>query len=240
MYKSRTGTMRKSANEEFAQTLRRHNPVVDAENVDERDGIAGLGMSAFQQVSQSLEGPFGLHPPTLMAALGALAGYAAKWAVALDVADGLAEDDFHIQPGDGGRRVLFSNQVRELVAGLGRQSVLSIVLGAATRANAVSYETLAVYSRRLVLPGTVNAMPDYDVEPRWMPQIAPEALLMMLWENTGRSFRAERRARSDLALGLAYASAHAISVWRDSIPAETSAGLVMESALAMAKIDRAF
>lgn len=229
-----------SAHEAFAETLRR-NSVIDIESSrGADDDVAGLGMSTFQLVSQSLVGPFGLHAPTLFAALGSLAGYAAKWAVALDVADRRIADDFRRQAGDGGRPVIFSDHVRAIVSGLGRPSVLSIVIGAATRANVQSFGAIEALTHRTFLPGPPNAMPDYDVEARHYPQFAPEALLMMLWENVNRTFRAERRPRSDLALGLAFGAAHAIGVWRNHVSPEISATLVMESALAMAKIDRAF
>lgn len=227
------------AHEAFAETLRRNSIFPQAQEPGP-DTIDGLGMSALQLVSQSLEGPSGLHAPTLFVALGALAGYAAKWAVALDVADGSRPDDFRRQPGEGRRAVLYSDQVREIVASLSRQSAMSIILGAATRANALSFEKLESLSRRVVLPGAPNAMPDYSVDPRHFPQFAPEPLLMMLWENIGRAFRAERRPRSDLALGLAFAAAHAMSAWREEIDAGSAASLFLESALAMAKIDRAF
>jgi hypothetical protein len=240
MFKPHSTARRETAHEAFAQTLRRNSPTPVTTPPTGRDDISSLGMSAFQLVSQSLEGPFGLHAPTLFAAFGALAGYAAKWAVALDIADGLAPNDFRVQSGEGGRNVLFSDRVHGLIAGLDRQSVLSIVLGAATRANAGSLQALSTLSQRIVLPGAANAMPDYGIDKRWMPQFAPEALLMMLWENSGRAFRAERRPRSDLALGFAFAAAHAVTVWRERVPAEVSALLVLESALAMGKIDRAF
>lgn len=226
------------AHEAFASTLRRNS--VFPSGSEERDTVLGLGMSAFQLVSQSLEGPFGLHAPTLFAALGSLSGYAAKWAVSLDIADGLLADDFRRQPGDGGRDILFSDHVRELMTGLSKQSVLSIVLGAAARANARSFDRLEAFRREAIVPGASNAMPDYGVDARFTPQFPPEALLMMLWENVGRTFRAGSPSREMFPLGLAYAAAHALGVWRDLLPADIAASLFMHSALAMAKIDRAF
>lgn len=204
------------------------------------EDISSAGLSAFQLVSQSLDGPSGLHAPTLFVAFGALAGYAAKWAVALDVADGLVENDFRVQPGDGGRSVLFSDRVHGLVADLGRKSVMSIVLGAATRANVSTFHPLVALTQRVILPGRENSMPDYPVDKRWMPRFAPEALLMMLWENVVRAFRSDCRRRADVSFGLAIAAAHSITVWQKQVPAEVSALLVLETALAMAKIDRAF
>ncbi|MBK8455685.1 MAG: hypothetical protein IPL47_00040 [Phyllobacteriaceae bacterium] len=227
------------AHEAFAQTLRRNNGF-PADRAERPETIDNLGLSALQAVTGSLEGPQGLHAPTLFVALGALAGYAAKWAVALDIADGRVSDDFRLQPGEGRRSVVYSDHVRDLVAGLSRQSALSIVLGAATRANASSFAKLEALTHRAILPGRANAMPDYSVEARHFPQFAPEALLMMLWENIGRTFRAERRPRGDLALGLAFAAAHALSAWRSELSVETAATLFVESALAMSKIDRAF
>lgn len=239
MLASRRVDKGKEAHEAFAQTLRRSSGFRQ-DGAEPPDTIDSLGLSALQMTTQSLEGPLGLHAPTLFAALGALSGYAAKWAVALDIADGLRADDFRRQPGEGRRAVLYSDHVRDIVAGLSRQSVLSIVLGAATRANASSFARLEALTHRSILPGRVNAMPDYSVDTRHLPHFAPEALLMMLWENIGRAFRAERRPRSDLALGLAFAAAHAMSAWRDELQAETAATIFMESALAMSKIDRAF
>ena len=240
MFKHHSTARRESAHEAFAQTLRRNSPTPVTTPPTGRDDISSLGMSAFQLVSQSLEGPFGLHAPTLFAALGALAGYAAKWAVSLDIEEGLVPDDRRRLPGPGGRDGVDSAQVRALVSGLGRPSVLSIVLGGATRAGAVAFGDLAALSRRAPAACAPNAMPDYGLADRLMPHYPPEALLMMLWETVGRGFRQEGRPRSDLALGLAFGAAHALGAWRDHMPADTAAVLIVESALAMAAIDRAF
>ncbi len=223
--------------EAFAQMLRRSAPAVQA---PERNDPAILGPAIFQFVSQSLVGPFGLHPETLFAALGALAGYAAKWAVAVDSAEGLCPNDFRYEKAASGGILVFSDQVSRIVSARDAESVMSIVLASAARNGGNSLASLHRLSTRMVLPGPVNAMPDYSVDEKHYPQFAPEALLMMLWENVSRFFKQDGGGRRKIALAAAYAGAYAVSSYRDSFNAEISAALIIETALAMSKADRVY
>ncbi|MFZ1772325.1 MAG: hypothetical protein WAT78_00030 [Rhizobiaceae bacterium] len=223
--------------EAFAVMLRKNAPFPASAP---RNDPAVLGPAIFQFVSQSLVGPFGLHPETLFAALGALAGYAAKWAVAVDAAEGLCPNDFRFEKAAWGGTLVFSDQVLKLVGGRSGESVLSIVLAAAARNGGNSLSVLEDLSGRIILPGPVNAMPDYSVGEAHYPQFAPEALLLMLWENVSRFFKHDGGGRQTIALAAAYAGAYAVSTYRDRYKAEVSAALIIETAMAMSKIDRAF
>lgn len=204
-----------------------------------RDTPETVSMSVYQLIAGSLEGPQGLHPETFLAALGALAGYGARWSVRAAVAAGRMDYDFHTPPGINRPHVLVSENVNRLVYSMQGQSVASVLASQMMRSGAnwlpdinaaVQHNFEAINSPRY---------PDYTVPRKHYPSIPPQTLLMMLWEKTHRVLRGVEGGAGMAPVAIALAAAHAIVVHKAKVPVDVGGQLVLETAIAMSKLDYA-
>ncbi len=196
-----------------------------------------VSMSVYQLVAGSLEGPAGLHPETFLAALGAMAGYGARWSVRAAVAAGALAYDFHKPAGMNRAHVLVSENVNRLVYDMRTNSVAAVLATHLMRAGAnwlpdinaaIQHNFEAINSPRY---------PDYTVPRKHFPSIPPQTLLMMLWEKTQRALKAHDDGAAMAPAVLAMAAAHAAIVHKTRVPIEISGQLVLETAIAMSKLD---
>ncbi len=194
-------------------------------------------MSVYQLVGRSLEGPNGLHPETFMAALGALAGFSARWTVREAIEAGRMDNDFHKPSGINRPHVLVSENVNRLVCNMRGQSIVSVLTTHLMRSgadwlpdvnSAVQHNFEAINSPRY---------PDYTVAAKHFPVIPPQTLLMMLWEKTFRALRVLDDGPAMAPIAIAIAAAHAAIVHKGKVPIEVSGQLVLETAIAMSKLD---
>lgn len=206
---------------------------------ERRDTPEAVSMSVYQLIAGSLEGPQGLHPETFLAALGALAGYGARWAVRRCVVLGCVADDFHRPEGINRPHVLVSENVNRLVCSMQTQSIASVLTTQMMRSGAnwlpdinaaIQHNFQAINSPRY---------PDYTVPSRHFPAIPPQTLLMMLWEKTSRVLRAMENGPEIAPIAIAMAAAHAVVVHKAKVPVEIGGQLVLETAIAMSKLEYA-
>lgn len=203
----------------------------------EPDDIHALGRSIFQFVGSSLEGgPCGIHPPTHIAALSAISGYASRMAVSLQIANGKAPDDFCRVTISRTTSVLASEQVNDLVLAMEKPSVAGIVIGAALRCGLNQIPDL----NSLLQSHLTDAVPTTHDLTDNAPDVPPETLLMMYWEPVARFFRTSPGDFQCAPLAAAHAVGEAISVYRSHLPADQSLDLALRTAIAMSKIDRTF
>lgn len=214
---------------------------IDQHNIANRniepDDIHALGSSIFQFVGTSLEGgPCGIHPPTHIAALSAISGYASRMAVSLQIANGQAPDDFSRISVTRTTSVLASEQVNELVVAMDKPSVAGIVIGAALRCGLRQIPDL----NSLLQSHLTDATLATQYQTGDSPDVPAETLLMMYWEPVARFFRASPGDFPCAPLAAAHAVGEAISVYRNTIPADRSLDLALRTAIAMSKVDRTF
>lgn len=201
------------------------------------DDARALGMSIFQFIGSSLEGgPRGIHPPTYIAALAAIAGYAAKHVVSIKIAHNELPDDFSRVNVSRSKTVVVSEQVNSLVVGMDRPSVASIAVATALRSGLTQVPDINVLLQHHL--GDPNA--EAAVAAGYVPEVPAETLLMMYWEQVARFFRSMSGDLEQAPLAGAYAVGEAISVYRDKIPVEISLQVALATSIAMSKIDRAF
>ena len=196
-----------------------------------------LGLSIFQFVGTSLEGgPLGIHPPTHVAGVSAIAGYASKHLVALKVSRGDIEDDFELVNLSISKTAVVSEQVNRLVLAMDRPSVASISVSAAMRSGLSHIpDTNQLLYQHLT---ESNAHPDSSIQNE--PDVPPETLLMMYWEPVARFFRSSPAKFEISPYAAAHAVGEAISAYRESFSVDASLKLALDTAIAMSKIDRTF
>ncbi len=196
-----------------------------------------LGLSIFQFVGSSLEGgPQGIHPPTHIAGVSAIAGYAAKHLMSLKVSRGDAEDDFELVKLSRLRTAVVSEQVNQLVLAMDRPSVASISIDAAMRSGLSRIpDTNQLLYRHLADSNAHSDTYSHDGS-----DVPPETLLMMHWEPVARFFRSSPAKFEISPFAAAHAMGEAISAYRESCPVDTSLQLALNTAIAMSKTDRVF
>lgn len=198
-----------------------------------------VSMSIYQLIAGSLEGPSGLHPETFLAALGALAGYSARWSVRAAIAEGTLDNDFYVPQGINRPHVLVSEHVNAKVYSLTEQSVASVLTTQLIQAGASWLPDIATTLQHNFEAINSPTYPDYTVPQKHYPDIPPQTLLMMLWEKTYRALRAIDDGAAIAPLAIAGAAAHACIVHGGKVPLPVAGQLVLETAIAMSKLDYA-
>ena len=84
------------------------------------------------------------------------------------------------------------------------------------------------------------AYPDYTVPAKHLPQIPPQALLLMMWENTLTCLNAAPHAETTAQKALAMATVKAANMYAGKVPMEVSGQLALETAIAMSKLEYGF
>ena len=84
------------------------------------------------------------------------------------------------------------------------------------------------------------AYPDYTVAEKHMPEIPPQALLIMLWENTLTCLRNAPEAETTAQKAFALATVKAAAMYEKKVPLAVSGQLALETAIAMSKLDYGF
>jgi len=196
-------------------------------------------MSVYQLVAGSLEGPLGLHPETFLAALGALAGYSARWSVRAAIAEGRLDDDFYVPQGTNRPHVVVSEHVNRKVHALTGQSVASVLTTQLIQAGASWLPDINATLQHNFEAINSPTYPDYTVPEKHFPAIPPQTLIMMLWEKTHRALRAVDNGAELAPVAIAGAAAHACMVHSGKVPLPVAGQLVLESAIAMSKLDYA-
>lgn len=201
------------------------------------DDARGLGLSIFQFVGSSLEGgPRGIYSPTHIAALAAIAGYAAKFAVLRKVSRGQLSDDFQRVTISRTKSVIASEQVNQLVLSMEKPSVAGIVIETALRCGLQQIpDTNALLQSHLADPDG-----NFSVPAAHAPDVPTETLLMMYWEAVARFFRSSPASFDMAPLAAAHAVGEAIAVYRNSVPVDMAVRISLDSAIAMSKVDRVF
>lgn len=198
-----------------------------------------VSMSIYQLIAGSLEGPMGLHPETFLAALGALAGYSARWSVRAAIAQGVLDNDFHVPQGINRPHVLVSEHVNRKVHSLTGQSIASILTTQLIQAGASWLPDINATLQHNFEAIDSPTYPDYTVPQKHYPDIPPQTLLLMLWEKTYRALRAVDGGAEMAPLAIAGAAAHACIVHGSKVPLPIAGQLVLETAVAMSKLDYA-
>lgn len=198
-----------------------------------------VSMSLYQLIAGSLEGPQGLHPETFLAALGALAGYSARWSVRAAVAEGELDNDFYVPDGINRPHVLVSDHVNQKVSSLTGPSVASVLTTQLIQSGASWLPDINAALQHNFEAINSPTYPDYTVPKRHYPAIPPQTLLMMLWEKAYRVLRSVDGGAEMAPTALAGAAAHACVVHATKVPLAVSGQLVLESAIAMCKLDYA-
>lgn len=231
-----TGRLSRRKSSVFADEIAFHEDR-QAENSGGRDEVRNLGLSLLQFVGSSLEGgPRGIHPPTYIAALAALAGYGAKFAVSMKISHGALPDDFRRIPLSRSSSIVVSEQVNELVLSMKQPSVASIMTGFALRCGLSQLPDM----NALLHGHLANREFAGEANGEHMPDVPSETLLMMYWESVARFFRAPAGDFDLAPLAAAHAAGEAITAYRKSMPVDVALQIALRTAIAMSKVDRAF
>lgn len=218
------------------QELSMPNQAVGKPPVD----AAALSKTIYKSVFQSLNGPLGVKPADMIAALGAIAGYSARWLVIRKIAKSNLEDDFVVPQGCNMPFVSVSNSVNELIIDLTRHSFAGVLIKSMMAAGASWLPNVNDEVNHNFVGINAPAFPDYSVDQNHWPDIPPQALLLMMWESQARLL-AHTPGAEDVAIN-AYALAitRAALEFESELPMDRSAQIALESAIAMSKINYAF
>ncbi|WP_306118822.1 MULTISPECIES: hypothetical protein [unclassified Roseitalea] len=206
----------------------------------EADKVSCLTNQIFQLVSRSLDGPKGIDPASFIAAFGALAGYSARWIVHRQIAAGHLADDFATPRGIRRPGVVVSAHVDRHVHDMTGPSFASTFVPCMLASGAdwlpqvnamIQHNFMAIDSPRY---------PDYTVADRFIPQIPPQTLLMMLWQSTVTCLQATEGAETLAQAALAEAAVKAAKMYAGKVPLAVSGQLALETAIAMSKLDYGF
>jgi len=201
---------------------------------------ARLSAQLFQLVSTSLDGPRGINPESFVCAFGALAGYAARWIVHRSIETGQLDDDFRTPAGVRRPGVTVSTHVDRHVHDLTGPSYAAALVPDMIAAGADWLPQINAMIQHNFMAIDAPAYPDYTVETRHLPQIPPQALLLMLWENTLTCLRSAPQAEATTQKALALATVKAANLYGRKVPLAVSGQLALETAIAMSKLEHGF
>lgn len=201
---------------------------------------ARLSAQLFQLVSTSLDGPRGIHPQSFVCAFGALAGHAARWIVHRAIEAGDLEDDFRTPAGVRRPGVTVSAHVDRHVHDLTGPSYAAALVPDMIAAGADWLPQINAMIQHNFMAIDAPAYPDYTVDDRHLPQIPPQALLLMLWENTLTCLRSAPQAETTAQKALALATVKAANLYARKVPLAVSGQLALETAIAMSKLEHGF
>ena len=211
-----------------------------AAGTDERGDPARLADQLFQLVSTSLDGPRGIHPESFVAAFGGLAGYSARWIVHQAIAAGRLQDDFCTPAGVRRPGVTVSAHVDRHVHDLTGPSYAATLVPDLIAAGADWLPRINAMIQHNFMSINAPAYPDYTVDEAHRPQIPPQALLMMLWENTLTCLRNAPQGQATTQKAMALATVRAANMHARKVPLAVSGQLALETAIAMSKLDYGF
>ncbi len=204
-----------------------------APSCSEPGQVQALAASLHQFVSCSLEGPKGVDPATLIAALGALAGYSARFVVREGVRQGLYKDDFSVPRGVNARHVSMSDRVTALVCDLTQESYVATM---ATGFLAKGGQWLPDVRQDLMhnfMAINAPTYPDYTVASSYLPKIPPQTLLLMLWDQLHAKLSVTEHACEHAMQAFGLATVAAADAVHGRMPLHVSAQLATETAIAM-------
>jgi hypothetical protein len=201
---------------------------------------ARLSAQLFQLVSTSLDGPRGIHPQSFIAAFGALAGRSARWIVHREIDAGLIADDFRTPAGIRRPGVTVSTHVDRHVHDLTGHSYAAALVPDMIAAGADWLPQINAMIQHNFMAIDAPAYPDYTVAGNHLPEIPPQALLMMLWENTLTCLRNAPHAETTAQKAIALATVKAATMYEKKVPLDVSGQLALETAIAMSKLDYGF
>ncbi|MBO6639709.1 MAG: hypothetical protein JJ920_18255 [Roseitalea sp.] len=201
---------------------------------------ARLSAQLFQLVSTSLDGPRGIHPQSFIAAFGALAGRSARWIVHREIDAGLIADDFRTPTGVRRPGVSVSTHVDRHVHDLTGDSYAAALVPDLIAAGANWLPQINAMIQQNFMAINAPTYPDYTVAETHLPEIPPQALLMMLWENTLTCLRSAPHAERSAPKAFALATVKAAAMYEKKVPLDVSGQLALETAIAMSKLDYGF
>ncbi|MCR9121579.1 MAG: hypothetical protein NXH91_04850 [Phyllobacteriaceae bacterium] len=201
---------------------------------------AHLAEQLFQLVSTSLDGPRGVHPESFIAAFGALAGRSARWIVRREIEAGRIADDFRTPSGVRRPGVTVSAHVDRHVHDLTGDSYAATLVPDLIAAGADWLPQINAMIQHNFMAINAPAYPDYTVAEKHMPEIPPQALLLMLWENTLTCLRAAPHGETTAQKAFALATVKAATMYQKKVPLDVSGQLALETAIAMSKLDYGF
>lgn len=199
-----------------------------------------LADSLYQLIVTSLEGPRGVQAESLIAAIGALAGYGARWVIRRDIAAGRLEPDFHIPVNVKRPGVVTSAHVDRLVFDMRADSFAAACVPGiiAAGSNWLPDLNRAVQSNFMAINSPTY--PDYSIPARHYPEVPPQALLLMLWEKTQRCLRSTEDAERLAMASFGMAATRAVIANKVRVPMHIGGQLAIETAIAMSKVEYGF
>lgn len=207
------------------------NPPVDA---------ASLSKMIYKSVVQALDGPMGVKPADMIAALGALAGYSARWLVIRKIGNGQMQDDFIVPKGCNMPFVSVSNTANEMISDLTKDSFAGILTKSMMAAGANWLPNANADVNHNFVSINDPEFPDYTVDGIHWPQTPPQAFLLMMWESQERLLAHTKGAEDVAVQAYALAIMRAAKEFHPELSMDCAAQVALETAIAMAKIKYAF
>ena len=207
------------------------NPQIDS---------AKLSKIIYAATFTALDGPSGVNPTDMIAALGALAGYSARWLVLRQIADGKLQNDFAEPKGTNMPFISVSNHVNEMVIDLTKDSFAGILTKSMMAAGANWLPNANADVNHNFVAINCPDFPDYTIDKQYWPQIPPQALLLMMWETQARILAHTPGAEDVAVQAYALAITRAAADFKQDLPMDQAAQIALETAIAMAKINYAF
>lgn len=201
---------------------------------------AQLSDQLFQLVSTSLDGPKGIQPESLVAAFGALAGYTARWIVYREIEAGIVKDDFRTPAGVRRPGVTVSAHVDRHVHDMTGSGYAAALVPDMIAAGADWLPHINAMIQHNFMAIDAPTYPDYTVADKHRPQVPPQTLLLMLWENTLTCLRNAPHAEETAQKALALATLKAAKMNAHRVPLAVSGQLALETAIAMSKLEYGF
>lgn len=199
-----------------------------------------LSKMIYKSVFQALDGPAGVNPTDIIAALGALAGYSARWLVIRKIGNKQIKDDFVVPKGCNMPFVSVSNTVNEMITDLTKDSFAGVLTKSmmAAGANWLPNVNVDVNHNFVCINGP--EFPDYTVDGIHWPKIPPQAFLLMMWETQARLLAHTKGAENVATQAYAMAIMRAAKEYDTELPLDCAAQIALETAIAMSKIKYAF
>ena len=219
-----------------------HSEVSIPSNAVARPPIDAAKLSSIihKAVYQALDGPLGVAPADMIAALGSLAGYSARWLVMRQIANGQLKDDFIEPKGCNMPFVSVSKNVNTMITDLTQDSFAGILTKSMMAAGASWLPNVNADVNHNFVGINGPDFPDYTVDEHHWPQIPPQALLLMMWETHARILAHTPGAEDVTTQAYALAITRAAAQFEQALPMDRAAQIALESAIAMAKIKYAF
>ena len=176
----------------------------------------------------------------MIAALGSLAGYSARWLTIRQIANGQLNDDFIVPKDCNMPFVSVSKHVNTMIADLTRDSFAGVLTKSMMAAGASWLPNVNADVNHNFVGINGPDFPDYTVDEHHWPQIPPQALLLMMWESQARLLAHTPGAEDVATQAYALAITRAAAEFEQDLPMDRAAQIALESAIAMAKIKYAF